>query len=90
MPVVGPAHLDPGDLGDGVGAVGRFEGAGQEAVLLVVGAVPILVLAGLIEGFISPSGLPDPLKLLIGPIAGIALHLFLLGPIVWRQRWFAS
>src|SRR5581483_356795 len=29
--------------------------AAQRAVLLVVGAVPILVAAGLIEGFVSPS-----------------------------------
>lgn len=34
LPVVGLAHLDPRDLGDGVGFVGRFQGAGQEVFLL--------------------------------------------------------
>ena len=75
------------------GLLGRRDAlvrAGQEAVLLVIGAVPILVLAGLIEGFVSPSSLPDPLKLLCGPITGIALHLFLLGPGVWPRLGLAS
>jgi uncharacterized membrane protein SpoIIM required for sporulation len=70
------------------GLLGRRDAlvrAGQEAVLLVIGALPILVVAGLIEGFVSPSGLPDPLKLAIGPITGIALHLWLMGPGVWRR-----
>ena len=33
LAVVAPAHLDPGDLGEGVGAVGGLEGAGEEAGL---------------------------------------------------------
>lgn len=53
--------------------------AAQEAVLLVLGAIPILLLAGAIEGFISPSDLPIPVKLIIGPLTGIALYAFLLG-----------
>ena len=68
------------------GLLGRRDAlvqAGREAVLLVIGTIPILLLAGLIEGFVSPSSLPDPLKLLFGLITGIALHLFLLGPGVW-------
>jgi uncharacterized membrane protein SpoIIM required for sporulation len=70
------------------GLLGRRDAlvrAGREAVLLVIGAAPILVLAGIIEGFISPSSLPDPLKLVFGPLTGIALHLFLLGPVVWTR-----
>ena len=70
------------------GLLGRRDAlvrAGQEAVLLVIGAAPILVLAGLIEGFISPSSLPDGLKLALGPSTGLALQLFLLGPAAWRK-----
>jgi uncharacterized membrane protein SpoIIM required for sporulation len=52
--------------------------AARRAVELVVGAAPILVVAGLIEGFISPSDLPVPVKLLIGPLTGIALYALLL------------
>lgn len=53
--------------------------AGQDAVLLLVGAIPILLIAGLIEGFISPSGLPAALKYAIGSVTGVALYGFLLG-----------
>ncbi len=59
--------------------------AGQNAALLIVGAAPLLVLAGLIEGFVSPSPrLPDWAKLTIGPLTGILLHAYLLGPAVRR------
>jgi uncharacterized membrane protein SpoIIM required for sporulation len=56
--------------------------AGHEATLLVIGALPLLLVAGLVEGLVSPSDLPDELKLLVGPILGLALYLFLLGPVV--------
>lgn len=46
---------------------------------LVLGSVPFLVVAGLIEGFISPSGLPWPVKALVGLITGALLHLYWLG-----------
>ena len=52
--------------------------ASRRAVELVVGAAPVLVLAGLIEGFISPSELVIPVKLAFGPAAGIGLYALLL------------
>jgi uncharacterized membrane protein SpoIIM required for sporulation len=61
--------------------------AARRAVLLVVGAIPILVMAGLIEGFISPSGLPDGLKYTFGALTGIVLHLCLGGPAVRNRLW---
>jgi uncharacterized membrane protein SpoIIM required for sporulation len=39
--------------------------AGREATALVLGTVPILVIAGTIEAFVSPTGMPIPLKFLI-------------------------
>jgi uncharacterized membrane protein SpoIIM required for sporulation len=56
--------------------------AAQDAVLLVIGAVPILLIAGAIEGFVSPSDLSIPVRLVFGLLTGIALHLFLLWPLV--------
>lgn len=38
--------------------------AGSEAVRLVVGIIPILIFAGVIEGFLSPSGLSVSWKFL--------------------------
>jgi uncharacterized membrane protein SpoIIM required for sporulation len=67
------------------GLLGRRDAlvrAGREAVPLLIGAVPILLVAGAIEGFVSPSDLPDVVKYGIGLATGIALHLFLLGPSV--------
>jgi hypothetical protein len=43
-------------------------------VRLILGCVPLLVLAGLIEGFISPSSLPSYAKLAVGLLTGVALH----------------
>ncbi len=46
--------------------------AGGEAVRLLVGTIPILIIAGLIEGFISPSSLPWQWKFtLAGAVAVI-------------------
>jgi uncharacterized membrane protein SpoIIM required for sporulation len=52
--------------------------AAQRAVLLLLGSVPLLVLAGLIEGFVSPSGLPRELKWTLGPLSGVLLYWYLL------------
>lgn len=62
------------------GALDRRESlieAGKKAAQLVLGIVPILVLAGTIEGFISPSPLPPGLKFLLGAAAGCALAAYL-------------
>src|SRR5579859_5094838 len=46
----------------------------RRAVELVLGAAPVLVIAGLIEGFVSPSDMPIGVKLVFGPICGAALY----------------
>ncbi|MFZ1752515.1 MAG: stage II sporulation protein M [Caldilineaceae bacterium] len=48
------------------------------AVQLILGSVPLLIGAGLIEGFISPSGLPWPVKALVGLATGVALYRYWL------------
>src|SRR5258708_337869 len=58
--------------------------ASRRAVELAVGAAPVLVVAGLIEGFISPSDLAIEVKLVFGPLMGIGLYSLLL--TVGRQR----
>ena len=37
----------------------------------------MLVVAGLIEGFVSPSELPLEVRLAVGPLAGLALYALL-------------
>jgi len=52
--------------------------AAQKAVRLIIGSVPLLVIAGTIEGFISPSGLHPWGKIGIGLLTGAGLYGYLL------------
>lgn len=72
--LIGTALLMPGDLSRGDALKSR----GMEAVLLIVGCVPLLVVAGIIEGFISPQPISPVIKIGIGAITGIALYSYLL------------
>jgi uncharacterized membrane protein SpoIIM required for sporulation len=71
-------------LGDGLirpGLYGRRTVLVQRARVgaqLILGSVPLLVLAGLIEGFISPSSLPWWVKLFVGLASGVALYWYWL------------
>lgn len=50
---------------------------GSQAVQLVFGIVPLLVIAGIIEGFISPNPrIPDPFKYLFGTVLFICLYIY--------------
>jgi uncharacterized membrane protein SpoIIM required for sporulation len=50
----------------------------REGGLAILACIPLLVLAGLIEGFISPSSLPWLFKAFVGVGTGIALHWYWL------------
>lgn len=53
--------------------------AARRAVRLVIGCVPLLVLAGLIEGFISPNeALPWTVKWAVGLVTGLLMYAYLL------------
>jgi uncharacterized membrane protein SpoIIM required for sporulation len=52
--------------------------AAQDAVKLLLGAVPMLVVAGMIEGFISPAeNIPPLFKWGVGILSGILFYLYL-------------
>jgi uncharacterized membrane protein SpoIIM required for sporulation len=53
--------------------------AGGRAARLVLGIVPMLVVAGIIEGFVSPSGIATPLKFLLAAVLFAALATYLVG-----------
>jgi uncharacterized membrane protein SpoIIM required for sporulation len=72
--LIGTALLMPGDLSRGDALKSR----GMEAVRLIVGCVPLLVVAGIIEGFISPQPISPGIKIGIGVITGIAMYTYLL------------
>ncbi|MBA2364382.1 MAG: stage II sporulation protein M [Chloroflexia bacterium] len=52
--------------------------AAQEAVRLLMGGAALLVVAGTIEGFISPSALPPGAKFAFGVLTAVALFSYLL------------
>ena len=72
--LIGYALLVPGDLSRGDALKAR----GMEAVRLVIGCVPLLVVAGIIEGFISPAPINPAIKFGIGILTGVALYSYLL------------
>jgi uncharacterized membrane protein SpoIIM required for sporulation len=55
--------------------------AGREATTLILGTVPILIIAGTLEAFVSPTGLAIPLKFLMSAALGVLLatYLFVVG-----------
>jgi uncharacterized membrane protein SpoIIM required for sporulation len=75
--MIGYAIINPGDLTRSQ----ALKKAGMEAAKLVIGCAVFLVIAGLIEGFVSPSGLPPAVKVATGIVTGIAMfsYLFLVG-----------
>jgi len=72
--MLGDAILRPGQLRRGE-ALARVA---VRAVLLALGAASLLVIAGTLEAFVSPSGLPDGVKLAIGATVGVLLYSWLL------------
>ncbi len=71
---VGLAPLMPGRLSRWAALVSR----GRESVALLGGVAVLLVIAGLLEGFVSPSDLPPPAKWCVGLATAIALGWYLL------------
>jgi len=72
--LIGSAILLPGDLSRGDALKTR----GLEAVRLIAGCVPLLVVAGIIEGFISPAPINPAIKFAIGITTGLALYSYLI------------
>ncbi|MBV9209038.1 MAG: stage II sporulation protein M [Acidobacteria bacterium] len=72
--LIGYALLAPGDLT----RADALKKRGREAVILIAACVPLLVIAGIIEGFISPAPISPVIKFSISIITGIALYSYLL------------
>jgi uncharacterized membrane protein SpoIIM required for sporulation len=72
--MIGYALINPGDLT----RVQALKKKGMEAARIVVGCACFLVVAGIIEGFLSPSDLPAAVKIGTGVGTGLALYSYLL------------
>ena len=72
--LIGSALLMPGNLS----RADALKSRGKQAVRLMMGVAVLLVIAGIIEGFISPAPIPAAMKYSIAAITGIALYSYLL------------
>lgn len=85
--IIGRAMYAPGDLPRS----DALKLAGVEAAQLLIGVAVLLVIAGLIEGFITPLPIPPLLKVTFGVLTGIALAIYLsLKPRLERERSAAA
>lgn len=71
--MIGYAMINPGDLTRGQ----ALKKKGIEAARIVIGCACFLVVAGIIEGFLSPSDLPAFAKIGTGVGTGIAMYAYL-------------
>ncbi len=71
--MIGYAFINPGDLTRGQ----ALKKNGMEAAKIVIGCACLLVVAGVIEGFLSPSDLPPGVKFATGLLTGIVLYAYL-------------
>src|SRR5437867_7558146 len=71
--LIGTALVMPGDLS----RADALKSRGIEAVRLIIGCVPLLVVAGLIEGFISRQPISPAIKFTIAVVTGVALYSYL-------------
>ncbi|HEX8846984.1 MAG TPA: stage II sporulation protein M [Pyrinomonadaceae bacterium] len=72
--LIGSALLMPGDMS----RADALKMRGMDAIRLIAGCVPLLVVAGTIEGFISPMPIDPAIKVSIGVATGVALYSYLL------------
>jgi uncharacterized membrane protein SpoIIM required for sporulation len=75
--MIGYAMINPGDLTRGQ----ALKKKGIEAARIVIGCACFLIVAGTIEGFLSPADLPAAVKIGTGILTGVAMYsyLFLVG-----------
>ncbi len=72
--MIGYSILVPGDLS----RIEALKKSGVEAVKVVVGCAFLLVIAGIIEGFVSPAAINPAVKVGIGLTTGVAMYSYLL------------
>jgi uncharacterized membrane protein SpoIIM required for sporulation len=72
--LIGYSLINPGDQT----RAAALKKNGLEAVRLAIGCAVLLVLAGIIEGFLSPSNLPAGIKFGTGILTGVAMYAYLL------------
>lgn len=75
---IGWAWIAPGPLHTRGQAVAK---TGRSGIAVALGLVPVLLVSGVVEGFVTPAPLPPPLKLLLGAVVwlGFLAYVVVLG-----------
>lgn len=74
--LVGKALLMPGDMR----RIDALVTNGLLAIKLIMGTIPMLLIAGLIEGFISPAHIPPIYKFSISALSALLMAMYFLTP----------
>jgi uncharacterized membrane protein SpoIIM required for sporulation len=74
--LVGKALLMPGDMR----RIDALVTNGLLAIKLILGTIPMLLIAGLIEGFISPAHIPPIYKFSISALSALLMAMYFLTP----------
>lgn len=72
--LIGYSLINPGDLSRGE----ALKKNGIKAVKLAIGCACLLVIAGIIEGFLSPASIHPAFKYATGILTGIAMYSYLI------------
>lgn len=72
--MIGTALLIPGDLR----RIDALVENGRLAIKLILGCIPMLLIAGLIEGFISPAHIPAAYKFSVSAMSAILMAMYFL------------
>jgi uncharacterized membrane protein SpoIIM required for sporulation len=74
--LIGKALLMPGDFR----RIDALVENGRLAIKLILGCIPMLLIAGLIEGFISPAHIPATFKFSISALSALLMTIYFLKP----------
>jgi uncharacterized membrane protein SpoIIM required for sporulation len=74
--LIGKALLMPGN----VRRIDALVTNGRLAINLILGCIPMLLIAGLIEGFISPAHIPAAFKFSISILSALLMTMYFLKP----------
>lgn len=72
--LIGEAIIAPGNLS----RADALKARGTDAIRLIMGSALLLVVAGTIEGFISPAPMHPAIKFAVAVLSGLALYTYLI------------
>ena len=78
--MLGDSLIRPGEVRRGE----AFAAAARRSIILIGGVIPVFIIAGLIEGFITPLDVPESIKLTFAAFVGLA-GLAYFGSAFWRK-----